>query len=412
MSKLTSISHLRDEFALIYDQTGSYRETARILCRKYPELPNPNWTRGLIREELRIHNPDHIKRREKQLESDLKRQKRKVEREQDRQQNAIEALLGEIKTNLKGMSRKLVAKQRYSQKYDPHNSVMVVHLSDLHLQAVIETSSNQFDFIVASRRLALLAQRIKLLAETYGAQKAVVCMGGDFLKNDKRADEYLTNACNRSKSVVLSVHLLRQFLQDLRQVLYLEVVSVAGNESRTKEAIGWSEEAVTDNYDSLIYWMLEMVMKDDDGIVWHPHQGNEQVFCVNNEAFLLLHGHQLNFSQQKSVQSVMGKYATQGINITHVIGGHIHSACISDYSSRSSSLCGGDAYAQSALGYASKASQNIHIVSSSGMDSVRIDLQNTKGIRGYDCLDKTIRFGARTADRTNLTHQIKPIQVK
>ena len=74
-------------------------------------------------------------------------------------------------------------------------------------------------------------------------------MGGDFLKNDKRTDEYLTNACNRSKAVVLSTHLLRQSF-------YVEVVSVAGNESRAKDEIGWASEAVTDNYDSHIYWMI------------------------------------------------------------------------------------------------------------------------------------------------------------
>ena len=102
---------------------------------------------------------------------------------------------------------------------------------------------------------------------------------------------------------------------------------------------------------------------------------HEQVFSIHDQNFLLLHGHQLNMSQQKSVQSVIGKYSTQGITITHVIGGHIHSAQGSEYSSRSSSLCGGDPYAYSALGYASMASQNLHIISPGHMDSVKVDLQ-------------------------------------
>ena len=114
--------------------------------------------------------------------------------------------------------------------------------------------------------------------------------------------------------------------------------------------------------------MLKMCLKDDQGISFHPHHGNEQVFTIHDQSFLLLHGHQLNFNQQKSIQSVIGKYSTQGINATHVIKEHIHSANISDYSSRSASLCGGDAYAYSALGYASKAFQNLHIVLSGHMD--------------------------------------------
>ena len=157
--------------------------------------------------------------------------------------------------------------------------------------------SNRIDFVVASQRLRLLSDRIKTYGSLYGVKKVVVAMGGDFLKNDKRTDEYLTNSCNRSKAVVLSTHLLRQMLMDLRQTFFIDVVSVAGNESRTKQEVGWANEAVTDSYDSLIYWMLEMCLKDDPGISFHPHHGNEQVFTIHDQTFLLLHGHQLNFNQ-------------------------------------------------------------------------------------------------------------------
>ena len=117
---------------------------------------------------------------------------------------------------------------------------------------------------------------------------------------------------------------------------------------------------------------------------------HEQVFSIHDQNFLLLHGHQLNMSQQMSVQSVIGKYSTQGITITHVIGGHIHSAQGSEYSSRSSSLCGGDPYAYSALGYASMASQNFHIISPGHMDSVKVDLQSVEGV-----LDITVWMKSR-----------------
>lgn len=265
--------------------------------------------------------------------------------------------------------------------------------------------------VVASQRLRLMAERIKSYGQLYKVTKIVVAMGGDFLKNDKRTDEYLTNSCNRSKAVVLSTYLLRQMMLDLRETFYIDVVSVAGNESRTKQEVGWANEAVTDNYDSLLYWMLEMTMTDDPGIQFHEHLGNECVFQVHDQTFLLLHGHQLNFSQQKSIQSVIGKYSTQGINVTHVIGGHIHSANISDYSSRSASLCGGDAYAYSALGYASKASQNLHIVLPGHMDSVRVDLQNIEGVEGYDCMTEVHRLGAKSLDRSNEVCGVKPIRI-
>ena len=93
------------------------------------------------------------------------------------------------------------------------------------------------------------------------------------------------------------------------------------------------------------------------------------------------------------------------------IGGHIHSENISDYSSRSASLCGGDAYAYSALGYASKASQNHHIVLPGHMDSVRVDLQDVSEIPGYDCLSEVERLGAKSLDRTNEPGVMNPIRI-
>lgn len=361
-------------------------------------------------EETESCSEDDL-RRFVQKERDLNRIINNQTRKQDRRLNSIEELLAHIEDDLKASGKHLKGFKKFSGKKRANEAAMVVHLSDLHLQSVIDTPTNRFDFLIASKRLQLLASRIKDYGKLYGVKKLVVAMGGDFLKNDKRTDEYLTNACNRSKAVVLSTHLLRQMLMDLRQSFYVEVVSVAGNESRAKDEIAWASEAVTDNYDSLIYWMLEMCLQGDKGLTFHPHQGNEQVFSVHDQTFLLLHGHQLNIAQQKSIQSVIGKYSTQGINVTHVIGGHIHSANISDYSSRSASLCGGDAYAYSALGYASKASQKLHIPLPGHMDSVRVDPHDASQIPGYDCLTEVERLGAKSLDRSNEPGVINPIRI-
>ena len=92
-------------------------------------------------------------------------------------------------------------------------------------------------------------------------------------------------------------------------------------------------------------------------------------------------------------------------------GGDIHSANISDYSSRSASLCGGDAYAYSDLGYASKSSQNLHIVLPGHMNSVRVDLQDVSQITGYDCITELERLGAKSLDRTNEPGVMNPIRI-
>ena len=105
-------------------------------------------------------------------------------------------------------------------------------------------------------------------------------------------------------------------------------------------------------------------------------------------------------NDQKAVQAVMGRFQHRGINVTHILAGHIHSAMISDYASRSSSLCGSNSYSEAALNFVSKASQNIHIVHKEGsLDGIKLDLQTVPdSVKGYDMLSELQRHGARTVD--------------
>jgi hypothetical protein len=50
--------------------------------------------------------------------------------------------------------------------------------------------------------------RVKQLGRCYGARKVVVACLGDFLNSDRRLDELLSNATNRSKATLLAVDIL------------------------------------------------------------------------------------------------------------------------------------------------------------------------------------------------------------
>lgn len=408
----TTISHLRDEFVEIYEQTGSYRKTAKILCARHPEIPNHNHTRGLIRAEL-LTDSQTDDRREHQKEQDLKRVKRKDERERDRKFNACEVLLKEIKEGFNQLGTELTCPQKYSGRYKSENPVMVLHLSDLHLQELIDISGNRFDFEVAAQRLQLLSEKTKLMGEAYGAQKVVVAITGDLINSDRRHDEVLNNATNRSRAVILAVHLLRQLLVDLRKSFYLDVIGVCGNEGRAKQELAWSDLGATDSYDSLVYWCLQETLKGVKGIRFNELQSNECLFTIHDQTFLAIHGHQIRMTDQKAVQSLIAKHTHKGVTVTHVIAGHIHSTSISDFASRNSSLCGGNSYSDSGLNYISKAAQNLHIVSQGSMDSIKVDLQNTEGVTGYDVMSELVRMSARTTTaQYNQERQIEPILIK
>ena len=190
---------------------------------------------------------------------------------------------------------------------------------------------------------------------------------------------------------------------DLRADFFVDVFGVTGNESRVKDNLGWVDVVATDSYDFTIYAMLNALFNatHDKGMRFHDFQANDVVFKVHNETFLGIHGHQISAGDQKKVQAMIGKYAAKGVNITHILCGHIHSALVSDYVSRNSSLVGSNAYSEEALGFVSKASQNIHLVTPQGLDGIKVDLQNVDGVEGYEIISQLAQYNAKSADRAH-----------
>ena len=183
----------------------------------------------------------------------------------------------------------------------------------------VELPSNRYDFQVAAARLAKLAARVKQLGRSYGASKVVIACLGDFLNSDRRLDELLSNATNRSKATLLAVDILRAFLLDLRSEFALEVYGITGNESRVHPELGWCDELATDSYDLMIYSILKRGFQGVEGIAFCGFQANELLFEVMGRTFLCLHGHQVGANLQKSVQEITGKYASRGITVDYTL---------------------------------------------------------------------------------------------
>lgn len=407
---LTPISHLRDEVMELYSKHGSYLGAANALYAAHPHLAKPNQLRTYIKSEVTANEPDlemlteavRLAKSNQRLRDDA-RIKNKSFREYARIENAVSAYNEAILQELKEISASLVGCDRRSGAFDPDSSVLLVHLSDNHWNELVNLPTNRFDFKVGAKRLKLLAQKTKLLGKAYGAEKVVVFFGGDLLNSDRRLDELLAMSTNRARAALLAVHLYKQFLMDLRADFFVDCFGVTGNESRAKENLGWVDVVATDNYDFTIYSMLQAVFDgtNDEGMRFHDFEANEVVFKVHNETFLGLHGHQVNATDQKKCQAIVGKYAAKGVNVTHILCGHIHSTVISDYVSRNASLVGSNAYSEEALGFVSKAAQNIHIVTPQGLDGFKADLQNIEGVEGYEVISKLEEYNAKSADRAH-----------
>ncbi len=407
---LTPISHLHEEVIELYEQWGSYLAAATELYSRYPELAKPNQLRGYIKQEVIASTPDYevlaenvrLSKRN-QRTSDLSRIANKSFREHARIENAVSAYSSAILTELKEHGKSLGECPRRTGELSPDAAAVVVHLSDNHFNELVNLPTNRFDFEVAAKRLALLAQKTKLIGKSYGAERIVVFFGGDLMNSDRRLDELLAMSTNRARATLLAVHLYKQFLLDLRSEFFIDCFGITGNESRVKEDLGWVDPVATDSYDFTIYAMLQAVFEavEDKGMRFHDFQANDVVFQVHNQTFLGIHGHQINATDQKKVQAMIGKYAAKGINITHILCGHIHATVVSDYVSRNASLVGSNAYSEEALGFISKAAQNIHVVTPQGLDGIKCDLQNVEGVDGYNIIEQLAAYNARSADKAN-----------
>lgn len=407
---MTPISHLHLEVLELYEQYGSYLGAATELYKRYPYLAKPNQLRSYVKTEVTGPDVDfetieqnvQLAKANQRL-SDKNRIANKAFREHARIENAVNAYNEAIISELSLHGAALSDCPRRTGALDPEVAVLVVHLSDNHWNELVNLPTNRFDFEVGAKRLALLAQKIKLLGKAYGAERIVVFFGGDLMNSDRRLDELLAMSTNRARATLLATHLYKQFLMDLRSEFFIDCFGVAGNESRAKENLGWVDVVATDSYDFTIYAMLQALFDatEDKGMRFHDFQANDVVFKVHNETFLGIHGHQIAATDQKKVQAMIGKYATKGVNITHILCGHIHCSMVSDYVSRNASLVGSNAYSEEALGFASKSAQNCHIVTPQGLDGVKCDLQNVDGVEGYEIISMLAQYNAKSADKAH-----------
>jgi len=68
-------------------------------------------------------------------------------------------------------------------------------------------------------------------------------------------------------------------------------------------------------------------------------------------------------------------------------------------SARNASLVGSNAYSEAGLNYCSKAAQNLHLVTPSGIDGMKVDLQDTSGIRPYRLVEEWQAYASKSEQK-------------
>lgn len=353
-----------------------------------------------IRKRLLKSNDQLLDSKTERLQSqrilDIERFNSKTIREQARAENS---LIEYSKSILEILKKYDFSKVTICHEKSTNSKVGgVVHISDVHFNELVSIPGNRYDFKIAAKRLKKLAIQIKKYFSLFGVKNILLAFTGDLLNSNRRLDELLNQSTNRAQATMLSFFILEQFILDLNKDFNITIASVSGNESRIEKEMGYSDIISTDNFDIIIENILKIVFRNCPGVRFVEGSPREKLINVAGQNILILHGDNVTKNNQASIQQIAGNYAFKGILIDYVLYGHFHSSHISDFFARSSSIVGSNSYNEQELGLVGRSSQNIFIFfNNKNRDAIKIDLQNTENIQGYEIEKELESYNAKSS---------------
>lgn len=358
-------------------------------------------TRELANKDIISENVKLAKQKQKQ--QDTNRIERKSFREFARKENAVAEYAKELLEQNKKYSEFLKELNIKPLNLDKSKrGVGVIQITDLHGNELIDLPHNKYDFTILSKRLKLYINRCLHIFKSNNIEKVAILVTGDLLNSDRRLDELLNAATNRSKASLLMQHLLTQAILEVRDAGYeVTIVSVLGNESRMGKEMTFSKEGLSDNYDFNIMASIKQKFEfaNIKGINWGSIDKVEEVVEIDGLNWLIAHDLNKYTDNQQKNQSAVGRYSLQGIKIDYMVAGHIHATNIMGNSARSSSMTGSNSYNEIALNLAGKAQHNCFVCKDKKIEVTVIDLQNTDNIEGYNIVKQLEEYNAKSLNK-------------
>lgn len=338
--------------------------------------------------------------KQKQASQDINRIERKSFREYARIENAV-AEFGKALVEQNKIYGEQLSKINLKPLKTEGGGTGIIQITDVHGNELIDLPNNKYDFVILGRRMKKLINESISYFNYKGAKKVLIAFTGDLLNSDRRLDELLNQATNRSKASILMVHILKQAILEVRDAgFHVDIVSVLGNESRVGKEMTFSKEAFSDNYDFTIIAQLKEMFEfsNIEGIKFHQHDDLETVVNVEGQRWLLKHNLDKSLDRQKNTQSTIGKHALKGSLIHFSIGGHIHAHNASDIGCRSGSMSGSNSYNENSLDLMGRASGVCYYVKGDERYYQYIDLQNTTD-EGYEIVKQLEAYNAKSVSK-------------
>lgn len=390
-----TIKSLADHIIGIYGNFGKKDDSVRVYIHRM--ITKRDSDKEVVLENVKL-------KKSNQKLSDIQRIERKSFREQARVENAVAALGEElVKLNKKhGIRLAKSINIRPLIKDDTRSGTGVIHITDVHANELIDLPHNQYNFTVLSKRLKKQINESLAYFRFKDISEVLIAFTSDLLNSDRRLDELLNASTNRSKAALLTSHIITQAILEVRNAGYkVDIISVLGNESRSKHEMTFSNEGLSDNYDLTIMGTCRQVIDamNIEGIKFHSIDKVELVVKVDSQNWLFAHDIQKATDKQASTQSAIGRYALQGIKVDFVVGGHVHSTRVTDISARSSSLAGSNSYNEIALGLLGRAAGLVYVVKNGIRGIEYLDLQDASN-EGYEIISQLEAYNVKSEMKT------------
>lgn len=410
--------HIKKEIRRLYYETD-VEYTQRNLCEKFGISKGSVWS--ILNDDSIDEVPDidqeivdqNVKLGQRlQKNADINRLKNKSFRESARRYNALE----DLTENLISLVKKHKPIDKIMVHKNPNSSAVgVIQFSDIHFNEQVDLPNNEYNFEIASKRIRKHVQKAIHYFSSQDISNVVFVMSGDMFNSDRRLDEILENATNRTKAVYLGYTIMRMAILELNQHFNVEVVGVCGNEARVGKDLGWSQVIASENYDFTLLHLLYEGMNGTKGVNVHIHEDpSECIITIAGQNLLIVHGHSLankKTDPMKYVNQAKSKYSDLNIKVDYVVWGHVHEAHIGDEFARSGSTVGSNDYSFKGLNLGGRASQNLHIFyDDGGRDNMKIDLQNVENVEGYP-IDEALETYASSHSKNKVSVVIQSVLV-
>lgn len=228
-----------------------------------------------------------------------------------------------ISTFLNDMRSKTSKHKKTPIPYSEDCGVLV--LSDLHFGQIVKTKGEiVYDTAIAYERMKELTDRTITHMEEYGLTNLYIAMLGDMVDGDciykNHSFEVEKAAINQVQDVVSA--LVDMIKAITNEGIYVEIGAVRGNHGITNY-----KNLEQDNWDNVVYDMLNLVFKEEDMVVINHFADSEAKVDILDKQVILTHGNNLG----DQIRTASGSKNFRGICAKHKLNdgdmmfvGHLH----------------------------------------------------------------------------------------